>query len=204
MDSLLVWFKVLTPLNTTVNIPFVRQKKLLADSVIILTVEFSSMGLQGLNKLLIEVNPNNDQLEKYHFNNLAEISFYVLPDKINPILDVTFDGFHILDGDIVSPEAEIVIELTDENLYLALNDTSDFAVYVSHPNGSEKRVYFNSDLNGEVMQFIPAQLPKNSAKIIYRTNLLVDGGYQLRVLATDRTNNNSGSTSTVISITSFS
>jgi len=193
MDSLLVWFKVFTSFNSTINIPFDRQKPLLVDSVIILTIEFSTVGLQGLNSLLVEVNPANDQLEKYHFNNLAEISFFVNPDKINPILDVTFDGFHILDGDIVSPEAEIVIELTDENLYLALNDTADYAVYVTHPNGSENRVYFNSSLLGEVMQFIPAQLPKNSAKIIYRTNLLVDGGYQLRVQAADRTKNSSGS-----------
>lgn len=192
MDSLLVSFNVLTAFNGLVNVPYLRQKPLLADSVLILTVEFSTVGLRGLNSFLIDVNPANDQLEKFHFNNVAEIPFYVGSDLINPILDVTFDGFHILDGDIVSPEAEIVVELTDENLYLALNDTSDYAVYITHPSGVENRVYFTSDLGEEVMQFIPAQLPKNSAKIIYRTNLLVDGGYRLRIQATDRTKNNSG------------
>jgi hypothetical protein len=193
MDSLLVSFNILTALNGTVNIPYLRQKPLLSDSVIILTVEFSTAGLNGLNSLLIDVNPANDQLEKFHFNNVAEIPFFVNTDKINPILDVTFDGVHILDGDIVSPEAEIVVELTDENLYLALNDTADYSVYITHPSGLESRVYFNSGIGEEIMQFIPAQLPRNSAKIIYRTNLLVDGGYQLRVQATDRSKNNSGS-----------
>lgn len=192
MDSLLVSFNVLSQNNILINLPYTRQKPLLSDSVLILTIEFSTVGLKGMNSLLVDVNPANDQLEKYHFNNVAEIPFFVETDRINPILDVTFDGFHILDGDIVSPEAEIVVELTDENLYLALNDTSDFAVYITHPDGIEKRIYFNSGLLGEIMQFIPAQLPRNSAKIIYRTNLLVDGGYQLRVQATDRSKNNSG------------
>ena len=78
---------------------------------------------------------------------------------------MTFDGIHILDGDIVSPETEIVMELTDENQFLLLNDTSDFAVYITNPIGAESRVYFYSQ-GEEKMQFVKASLPKNNAKII--------------------------------------
>ncbi|HRP60074.1 MAG TPA: hypothetical protein PK833_07275, partial [Vicingus sp.] len=141
---------------------------------------------------LVDVNPNNDQLEKHHFNNVAQLPFYVGVDRINPILDVTFDGVHILNGDIVSPKPEIVIELTDENKYLALDDTTNYAIYIKHPNGSEQRKYFNSGGVNEI-RFYPASLPKNKAKIVFKENFPVDGTYQLRVQGTDKSNNQSGS-----------
>lgn len=191
MDSLLISFSVLDKNNQITSIPYARQKPLLADSVIIADIEFSTYGYPGLNYLLVDVNPNNDQLEKHHFNNVAQIPFYVGVDKINPILDVTFDGVHILNGDIVSSKPEIVIELTDENKYLALDDTSTYAIYIKSPDGSEQRKYFNSGAASE-MQFIPASLPKNKSKIIYKGNFPVDGIYQLRVQGADKSNNQSG------------
>ncbi|MBV6484370.1 MAG: hypothetical protein KFKLKKLM_00868 [Flavobacteriales bacterium] len=192
MDSLLISFKVLDKNNQTHVIPYPRQKPLLADSVLIAEIEFSSYGYPGLNYLLVDVNPNNDQLEKHHFNNVAQLPFYVGVDRINPILDVTFDGAHILNGDIVSPKPEIVIELTDENKYLALDDTTNYAIYIKHPNGSEQRKYFNSGGVNEI-RFYPASLPKNKAKIVFKENFPVDGTYQLRVQGTDKSNNQSGS-----------
>ena len=192
MDSLLISFKVLDKNNQTHVIPYPRQKPLLADSVLIAEIEFSSYGYPGLNYLLVDVNPNNDQLEKHHFNNVAQLPFYVGVDRINPILDVTFDGVHILNGDIVSPKPEIVIELTDENKYLALDDTTNYAIYIKHPNGSEQRKYFNSGGVNEI-RFYPASLPKNKAKIVFKENFPVDGTYQLRVQGTDKSNNQSGS-----------
>ncbi len=198
MDSLLISFAVLDRNNQTHYLPYPRQKPLLADSVLIARLTFSTVGYAGLNSLLIDVNPNNDQLEKYHFNNVAQIPFFVTSDDINPILDVTFDGIHILDGDIVSPKAEVVIELTDENPYLLLDDTADYAIYITDPLGSEKRVYFTE--NGQdKMQFIPASLPKNNSKIIMQGDFPVDGTYKLRVQARDKTNNDSGDLDYLIS-----
>ena len=49
--------------------------------------------------------------EEYAFNNRAYRSLTVDADRNNPLLDVTFDGVHILNGDIVSPTPEIVMEL---------------------------------------------------------------------------------------------
>lgn len=191
MDSLLISFAVLDKNNNIQFLPYARQKPLLADSIMFATIIFSTFGLGGLNSFLIDVNPNNDQLEKYHFNNVAEIPFFVNSDNINPILDVTFDGIHILDGDIVSPKAMIVMELTDENQYLLLNDTSDYSVYITKPNGAEERIFFFTG-GVEKMQFIPASLPKNNAKIILQGDFPVDGEYRLRVQATDRAKNKSG------------
>lgn len=193
MDSLLISFAVLNKFNNLIPLPFPRQKPLLADSVMLLNFDFSTFGMAGINSLLIDVNPNNDQLEKHHFNNVAEIQFFVVDDKINPLLDVTFDGSHILNGDIVSPNTEIVVELKDENKFLLLNDTSDFAVWITTPDGFENKINFTNSVGQEIMQFIPASLPKNSAKIIYRAAFNKDGGYKLRIQANDISKNESGS-----------
>ncbi len=191
MDSLLISFAIFDQNGNTHYLPYARQKPLLSDSIIIAKITFPTFGFAGVNSILVDVNPNNDQLEKYHFNNVARIPFYIQSDNINPVLDVTFDGIHILDGDIVSPLAEIVVELTDENLFLILNDTADYEVFITAPSAAEKRIYF-TEASLERMQFIPASLPKNNAKIIFQGDFPEDGSYRLRVRATDRTNNNSG------------
>jgi len=114
--------------------------------------------------------------------------FYVGTDRINPLLDVTFDGMHIMNGDIVSARPQILITLKDENQFLALNDTADFRVFIRRPNQSNLELLpWNSEL-----QFTPAVLPNNSCKIFYTPTLQTDGIYELLVQAKDRSANNSG------------
>ena len=96
--------------------------------------ETGTIGLSGPQCLLIDVNPDNDQPELYHFNNVAVQDFFVGRDRRNPLLDVTFDGAHILDGDLVSPKPEIVVTLKDDNRYLAMTDTASFEVRLERPN----------------------------------------------------------------------
>lgn len=200
MDSLLISYRVKDKNNNLIPIATKRTRPHPAGDVLMDTIIFNTTGYQGLNSIWVEVNAINpetggiDQLEQYHFNNFAEKFFYVQSDKTNPILDVTFDGVHILNGDIISPKPEVVIQLDDENKYLPLNDTSLFAIYIRKPSSSEdERVYF-SDINGnEILKFAPAELPKNSFKIIYNPTFEEDGEYQLRVQAKDASNNESGS-----------
>ncbi len=198
MDSLLVHFTVLDKNRNTHLIEVQRLKPLSADSIVICSVRFSSEGFPGLNTLIMEVNPNNDQLEQYHFNNYAQVDFFVKQDKINPVLDITFDGIHILDGDIVSAKPEILVQIKDENQYLLLNDTADFQVYLTTPDGQEQRIYFYKS-GTEQLEFIPATNSKNSCKIFYRPVLKVDGKYTLRVKAQDRSKNRSGDVDYTIS-----
>jgi len=196
MDSILVKYWVQNKDNQLINIATKRLRKHPANDILIDTVSFSTIGLPGLNYLWYEVNCINpatgtyDQLEQYHFNNYAVKSFYVTTDKINPLLDVTFDGVRILDGDIVSARPNIVIQLKDENKYIALNDTSIFAIYLTDlSNNIEKRIYFNNTLYPLI--FYPAQLPHNSCKVEFKP-VLSDGTYMLRVQAKDMSNNSSG------------
>jgi hypothetical protein len=169
------------------------------SQVIIDTIKFNTFDVNGIkhfagfNYLWVDVNPENNtryQLEQYHFNNIARIGFNVSKDNINPLLDVTFDGTHILNGDIISSTPHVLVTLKDENKYLALNDTSNFKVFIKYPNqASEKRIFFSN-----VLQFTPAQLPNNSCKIEWKPEFAEDGKYKMIVQAVDRSSNVSGST----------
>lgn len=107
-------------------------------------------------------------------------------------MDVTFDGTHILNKDIVSPKPAILVKLTDEAKWMVLDDTSLLTVNVRYPDGSLKRFYFNS---ADTMQFIPAGQapnPKNEASINFRPYFSQDGEYELIITGKDRSENTAG------------
>ena len=106
------------------------------------SVTVNTLSYPGNNAIWIHVNPISNsyyQTEQFSFNNIIRIPFEVLGDRINPLLDVTFDGVHILNGDIVAPNPNIQITLKDENRFLALNDTSDFSVYLKKTASIEEQ-----------------------------------------------------------------
>jgi hypothetical protein len=79
--------------------------------------------------------------------------------------------------------------LRDENKFLALNDTSDFTVWMKWPNeSSQRRVYFQT-AQGPQLQFTPASLPNNKCTISYLPHLTQDGVYELSVQARDASGN---------------
>jgi len=160
------------------------------------TVTFSTLGLPGWNSFWIEANPFNDQPEQYHFNNIGQIHFYVQSDKINPLLDVTFDGIHILNGDIVSAKPQIDIWLKDENKFLLLNENSDtslFKIFIQQPNSSTvTRLYFKQQEIGEMIYFPSATSSDNKCHINFNANFTEDGTYKLIVQASDKSKNESG------------
>lgn len=145
----------------------------------------------GFNTIYLDVNPDNDQPEQYHFNNFAFRNLYVKPDSLNPVMDVTFDGVHILNRDIVSAKPDIVVKLKDEAKWMILNDTALLTLNVRYPNGTTRRFYFNND----TLQFTPAgQAPSvdNTAMINFKPYFLEDGEYELIVTGKDRSDNAAG------------
>ncbi|MCA0429352.1 MAG: C25 family cysteine peptidase [Bacteroidetes bacterium] len=168
------------------------KRKLFAPGEVILdTVKISSLQLIGNNVFWTYINPAGNskyQIEQFQFNNIGRYSFSVNKDVTNPLLDVTFDGYRILNGDLVSAKPKILITLKDENKFLALNDTNSFEVSIKLPNQNNfNRLFFSNEL-----QFTPANMPKNSCLINYNPQLLVDGKYSLQVKAVDRSQNRSG------------
>jgi hypothetical protein len=162
-----------------------------AGAIFIDTISINSLQLIGHNNVWMHVNPITHpryQLEQEQFNNVGKFEFQVRKDQTNPLLDVTFDGIRILNGDLVSARPTILISLKDENKFLALNDTSAFNVWITEPGqNSRQRLFFVKEL-----EFTPASLPKNSATIHYRPVLPKDGTYQLTVQARDRSSNVAG------------
>jgi flagellar hook assembly protein FlgD len=193
MDSLLVEYRVQLADRRTIVVGQKRFGPIAAGQV--QTHDFSFYtdhpDMLGEMNFIIELNPSNDQPEQYLFNNVFAYPFKVLPDKINPILDVTVDGKHLMDNDIVSPNPDILIQINDENQFLAVPDTA----YVIHfglktPNPANlPRVFING--NPEInLEF--AQLPENKAKLTFRPGQLADGTYTLRVQGRDYAGNDAG------------
>lgn len=191
-DSVLVRYTLIDRNRNRTELKEMRMRPLLPDSSFIAQIEFNTLGMRGSNSLVVEVNPDFDQPEQHFFNNVVQINYFVQGDNTDPILDVTFDGVHILDGDIVSARPEIVMQLTDDNQFLILDDTSDFRVFVTDPSGLEAQYHFTTGRPDYTMQFIPASVGSNKARIILRPEFLEDGVYALRVQAKDRSNNESG------------
>lgn len=192
MDSLLLHFSVVDQNNVTETIAQ-KIKPLLKGDSIIAEFTLETKALQGDYNLIVEANPNEDQPEQFHFNNVGLNSFFVDSDKRNPLLDVTFDGVHIMDGDLVSAKPFIQINLEDENEFLALADTNLFKLFLQYPDETELRpISFNSDR----VQFYPASENElsqgNKASIEIRPEFELDGTYELIVQAEDVTGNQSG------------
>jgi len=203
-DSLQIGYYIQAGNSSTlqpISPAYPMQDFLNAGDTIISNVQFNTNGLpDGLNYLKIDVNELNHprhQLEREHFNNVALIPFYISGDRINPLLDVTFDGKHILNGDIVSPKPAIRVRLKDENLTRALNDSSKIRVRIYH-NG----VFTTMDRNNSNLIFTPADpnnLADNSAYVDLSPNFLEDGMYELHILARDQSNNTAEGTEYKIS-----
>jgi hypothetical protein len=200
MDSLMVTYRIIKN-----NLPvWTKTKRLRAHptaDILIDSIAAPTIGLTGTNTIQVEFNPNFDQPEQYHFNNIAEVNFSVSGDKINPLLDVTFDGERIMNGDIISAKPTIQIMLKDENRFLLLNeiaDTSKFRISIKGPSDNDYvRIPFYS--NGvEVMQFVPAT-QNNKCNVLYKANFATDGTYQLKVEAMDKSDNLSATNSYTIS-----
>ncbi len=192
-DSVLVKFSITDKDNHESIVPY-RLKKLTTTSpadTVHLDVDIDTRSLSGHNTIFVNFNPDFDQPEQYLFNNYAFRDLYVKPDSLHPLLDVTFDGVHILNHDIVSSRPAIVVKLKDEAKWMVLDDTTLLQMFLKYPDGNVRRFYFSSD----TLQFTPAGTPPvldNTATIDFNPWLTQDGDYELIVTAKDRSENTAG------------
>ncbi len=204
MDSLLISYWVVDGERKKHQAIYQRYRPHPAsDTLVIGPVSFSTASMTpGVSTFWLEVNPINpltgsyDQPEQTHINNIAEKIFVLSDDHQNPLLDVTFDKVHILDGDIVSARTNIEIQLNDENPYFFPDqpeDTALFRIYLKHPSATEfEPVHFRKD-GMDQMIFYPATGKENRCRILFPVDLTGrDGRYVLRVEAMDKSQNQSG------------
>lgn len=190
-DSMKVKLTVMDHNNVTHVILLPRQKPLISGDTLTIKYDIDTKNYPGLNTIFINFNPDNDQPEQYLFNNFLYQNFYVKSDNYNPTMDVTFDGVHILNRDIVSARPHILIKLKDENKSFALNDTSLLKVQIQNPDGSLRTYRFDND----TMRFTPANLAtgENTASIDLSPALSgEDADYELVVSGKDVVGNDAG------------
>lgn len=177
--------------NSSQSIPCPDIAALNGNSDAELQFSFETGTLAGNNVLQIEMNPVPAFSEKYYFNNQLSLPFFVQSDKINPIVDVSFDGVNIINNDLVSSSPDIFIQVRDENTVQALADTSVAEVFLEYPSGLLKQIA----LDDPSVIFSPADPSnldtENVASINFQPNFTEDGFYQLRIKASDASGNQS-------------
>lgn len=171
-----------------INLP--KKRPLAAGDSILVSHVIDTKDFAGANMLYLMVNPDQDQQEQFLFNNFIFKGFYVKPDNYKPWLDVTFDGSHILNRDIVSSKPHIFVQLKDDSRFLALDDTSGMKISIRFPDNSVREYKPQSDS----VRFTPADLSngKNAATIDLYPFFTQDGEYELIVTGTDKSGNKAG------------
>lgn len=166
-----------------------RAEAVAANGATKFTESIPTYGLSGLYKVDIEINPGGEIREVTDCNNFGFTYVYIRPDQQNPLLDVTFDGRHIRDGEIIAPQPKIKISLVDENAFVLLDDSTIFDVNLYYPGF----LRWKAKPGDKGVTFIPAtDLSENVAHLMIQPNLNVQGIYTLEVQARDIAGNNSG------------
>lgn len=190
-DSLKVKMVITDRNNVSAVLPIQKQRPLIAGDTLHIRYSIDTKQLVGTNTLFLNVNPDEDQTEQHLFNNFVYKNFYVKGDTLNPLLDVTFDNTHILNGDIVSSKPDILIKLKDEAKWMFLDDTSLVTIQVRDPENQVKTFNYNSD----TLRFTPARGGtggENTATINLKPYFSKDGDYELTVKGQDKSNNQAG------------
>lgn len=140
----------------------------------------------GENRITVTVNPQT-QPELSYANNTVSFVLNVAPDNVPPVLEVTFDGRVLRNGEFTSSNPKIAIRLKDENLNEIRKDTSGVDIYLARPNRDLVRINFrnNADLTWQV-------LPDNDFRAVFQPKNLPEGLYQLQVQGKDLAGNIAG------------
>ncbi|RSK33997.1 putative type IX secretion system sortase PorU2 [Hymenobacter metallilatus] len=148
-------------------------------------------GLYGTLSGQVVLNPRR-QPEQYYFNNeLTLPPFEVANNDTPPVLDVAFDGRHLLNGEIVSPQPIISVQLRDIDRLQPIRNRSNFILSLTRPGSSSATTV---DLNAAGIEFV-ADSAKGTAVLTYRpgnTAPLAPGVYTLEVQGKDGSGNLAG------------
>ncbi len=147
----------------------------------LVSVEIASGFLEGRTALIIELNADRKALENYYSNNTLVQVLNLSPDELPPVLNVSFDGRVIEDGEVVSIQPQIRFELEDLESNFLLEDEALIYAYIVKSDGS------TIELNeSNLLGFDPAiSLDDNRARWTYAPLLDADQEYVLIVNGRD-------------------
>lgn len=153
------------------------------------SIDIPTAGHAGSNDLKVYVNPKLLP-EQIYDNNIAELFGYlqVQRDVFNPLLEVTFDGRKLRNGDFVSPNPVIRLRVWDENPFIRKTTPDGIRMFLTYPGDSapteiaftreDVSWYPATDTSDFVAVFTPQHLP--------------EGIYTFRAEARDASGNLSG------------
>ena len=188
-DSLLVNFKTFNkPLRVSETKAFNIKPPEPGDSTFF-SVEVDTRHKTGLNDVNVFVN-NRILPEQYYENNALELLSYlnVKKDQIFPLLDLTFDGRYIRDGDYVSKNPLIEARIWDESKNVLKVDTIGILIFLRAPCGT-------GNCGFDPIYFSRPDITWNAAtettdfKIDFSPELSLEGAYSIRIDIQDGSGN---------------
>lgn len=138
-------------------------------------VSYNTASSIGNRSFYITIDPDSKILELYKDNNLYSVPFYVKANTAPASIKLTFDGNDIINGDYVSTNPNIRIELNDMS-QIPVSDTSHVQLYLNN-----KRISLSSkDINYSFSD-------NNPKFVVNYKPTLSDGTHSLKVLGTNAT-----------------
>jgi len=176
-DSFKVKVEIINDDNSRITIFEQTEDSLAAGERRYFEVNHNTSSGSGSKTFFINIDSDKQVTELFEDNNFYTIPFYIKPDTTIPSMNITFDGYDILDGDYISAEPEIKIELSDPSL-LPINDPSSVMIFLNEveiPSDSSILSYEFSETNPKVV-------------VTFKPDL-ADGEYFLNVLGKDASGN---------------
>ena len=176
-----------------------RIKKLLAGEKTSFITPISTFEMSGKNNLNVFVNPRILPEQGYN-NNIIDIpnAIDVGVDDANPVMDVTFDGVNILDGDIVSASPLIAVTMKDNNKFFFKSDTVGVELFFGYPcvdcegdDGCDQCYFQRVNFSDPNIQWYSAT-ENSDFSVEYRPDKLEDGKYALKTQVADASGNKAG------------
>lgn len=193
VDTLGIWFKNITEIdfNDSIDVVYMiynlESSFFIEDTITVwgpdaldsIYVEIPIQGVLGINNFAINVNPKGVQ-ELSLINNYFDGQFLVTADFSQFVLDVTFDGVHIKNGDVVSKFPLIDISTFNNYAKYETQDTTSILMYikdVSCVSCSYESIYFT-----DVEVTISNNNRSTGMDIRYAPKDLKEGSYELRIV----------------------
>ncbi|MCC3159457.1 C25 family cysteine peptidase [Hymenobacter sp. 15J16-1T3B] len=164
-----------------------------ADSTAVYNFRLNVTSVRG--PATIRIVANEQELpEQVYYNNELNLSFTAPDFNVPPVLDVAFDGIHILNGDIVSPAPEVAVDVKYEDKRRPLTDPSKVQLLLTRPGSTTPEVVPMTN-NLAIHLVNDAAAGRTRVYYLPDTQLdgkrvpLADGVYKLEVQAKDMGDN---------------
>jgi hypothetical protein len=145
----------------------------------LVSFNYNTVNTKGEKQFSINLDPENNIKELFEDNNFYSIPFVIKGDSTTPNLQISFDGKEILDGEYISSNPLIRIELGDPSL-IPIVDTSSVLIQLNN-----KQIYFSDAANNINYTFSST----NPKMIVEYQPILEKGEYFLNIFAKDASGN---------------